>query len=100
ECELDTEALEPGLELVTNDVAKSHLCCANLGAHDLEASGDIEDGLADFVVAQLGGELSPLEHRRDRRHEVGFSGAVIRHDEHALRVDRTVETKVREELLD
>jgi hypothetical protein len=41
-----------------------------------------------------------LKHRRNRRHQVRLSRAVVGNYEHALGVDRAVETEVREELFD
>ena len=91
----DTDLFEETLKLQGDDLAQRHLQPAHLDAQHLEATSDRGNRLGDFGVADhrcVGGVFS---HQRQHRHQVRFTGAVVADDQHALVIDRVVETELR-----
>ncbi len=91
---VDADLFEETLELQRDDLAQRHLQPAHLDAQHLEAASDRSNRLGDFGVADhrcVGGVFS---HQRQHRHQVRLAGAVVADDQHALVIDRVVETEL------
>ena len=77
----DPECLQMLLELGADDIAQRHHDRTDLGADDLEATGDGADLLSDRRVAEALGEIAVLGETGEHRHEVRLAGAVVADDQ-------------------
>ena len=79
------------------DVTKGHGGGSDFGANDLEASTDLESGVADTGVVQSIQQGGICGKTGYHRHQVRFTGAVITDHQYPLVVDRMIELHMRDD---
>lgn len=92
---VDADLFEETLKLQGDDLAQRHLQPAHLDAQHLEAASNRGNRLGDLGVADHRRVGRILGHQRQHRHQVRLTGAVVADDQHALVIDRVVETELR-----
>jgi len=92
---VDADLFQEALKLQGDDLAQRHLQPAHLDAQHLEAASDRGNRLGHLGVADHRCVGRILSHQRQHRHQVRLTGAVVADDQHALVIDRVVETELR-----